>query len=65
MVRKTKVKLDSLTSKFFIYTHCESLQFVANESLDDNTEITCAICDIPTIIRGSNGNWYHVGDPVF
>lgn len=65
MERKTKVKLDDIASKFVIYTHCEKLQYVANESLEDFTVITCKICDRPMIMKDSNDDWYYAGNKVF
>lgn len=65
MVRKTKVRLDRLASKFFVYTHCDKKQYVANESLEENTVITCAICDIPFIMKDANDDWYYAGSKVF
>jgi hypothetical protein len=65
--QKSKFTLgrDNLTSCFVTFTHCKKLQFVANESLEENGEITCGHCDIPIMLRGSNGDWYYVSNKVF
>lgn len=65
MEKKTKVKLDKLTSRFFIYTHCKRQQYVANESLDNNTIIVCATCNLPIIVKDTDNKWYYVGKRVF
>lgn len=65
MERKTKVKLDNLTSKFFIFTHCEIKQFVANGELEEHAVIVCNSCDSPIIMKDSNEDWYYAGNKVF
>lgn len=64
-MKTVKVKLDKLTSRFFIYTHCDKKQYVANESLDENAVITCAVCERPFIMKDSYDDWYYTGDKVF
>lgn len=64
MKTSIKVRLEDPISFFITYTHCDKLQFTANEGLEEHNEITCAHCGRPILSKGSNGHWYYVGEKI-